>query len=304
MRLYISFIKIATHYNYNAITNRVGIAKFLKGNDWNVVYVRHRNDFQRIKHLITAADLIVVDIQSLFNTGGMRGKRVFMSLVKPTTKTVLLMGDVWPESLKLSTGFDLRISTLGYNLPEYGKNPSIYIPHHVSYKMSFPEKVQQKVLFPVMYDLKNAAGIKRYKSRIELAKHLRDHKGVEFQKESLKNDEYMSLLSSFVACITSIPSDDFQPNLVGKFYEICACGSLLMTYTGPAKTIFESQGFKDGENYIEVNVDNVDDKIDYVLDPKNTSDVNRIRHNGYTLVRETFTIENTMRVFMDALSSI
>jgi len=51
-------------------------------------------------------------------------------------------------------------------------------------------------------------------------------------------------------------------------------------------------GFKDNENYISCTKENVIDKINYICDEKNRKEINRIRLNGYTLVKTNHTIIN------------
>lgn len=108
-------------------------------------------------------------------------------------------------------------------------------------------------------------------------------------KERNKHDycgsRYYSLMNRFLAAFTCCARDD-RPYIVSKFFEIIACGALLIAYDVHVKYQLKQLGFIENVNYISCNLDNIKEVFDYVLDPKNREKINYIRRNGFELSKK------------------
>jgi hypothetical protein len=106
--------------------------------------------------------------------------------------------------------------------------------------------------------------------------------------EVLKNGvylgfEYIKYLNKFLCCFTCCANKNL-PYILGKFFEIPSSGSLLLAFDEFVKDELINLGFKDGENYISCTLENMEEKIRYILNPENLEEINKIRKNGYEFV--------------------
>ena len=74
--------------------------------------------------------------------------------------------------------------------------------------------------------------------------------------------------------------------LVGKFFEICGSGSLLLCHDYGVKDELNSLGFFDMVHYVNINQTNFFEKINWLYDPDNSDKIKEIRENGHNLVLE------------------
>jgi hypothetical protein len=72
--------------------------------------------------------------------------------------------------------------------------------------------------------------------------------------------------------------------VVAKYFEIPATGALLFADGSVAGPLSEL-GFVDGKHYLSATLANVDERIDYVVDPRNNEQIDDIRRCGRQLVR-------------------
>ena len=109
--------------------------------------------------------------------------------------------------------------------------------------------------------------------------------------DGIFGDEYYIYLNKYLCGFTCC-SNKSTPYIINKFFEIPAAGLLLLAYDEYVKNPLMEIGFIDNENYISCTKENVIDKINYICDEKNRKEINRIRLNGYTLVKTNHTIIN------------
>lgn len=95
--------------------------------------------------------------------------------------------------------------------------------------------------------------------------------------------DYIKYLNKFLCCFTCC-SNASTPYIIGKFFEIPSSGSLLFAYDELVKHELKDLGFIDGENYIGCTLKNMEEKIEYILNPDNLEKINQIRKNGYDFV--------------------
>ena len=108
------------------------------------------------------------------------------------------------------------------------------------------------------------------------------------QNDNIRGDDYMKYLNKYLCCFSccSVPH---TPYITNKFFEIPGCGSLLLAHDEYIKEPLQSIGFIDGENYISCNKINLIDKVNFICNPDNINEINRIRLNGYELVKNNHT---------------
>lgn len=102
-------------------------------------------------------------------------------------------------------------------------------------------------------------------------------------------DRYIHYLNKYLVCFTC---ESNRAYLLKKFFEIPASGSLLLTINPFTKKYFVELGFVDGVHYLSATNDNIEEKINFVLDPVNRNIIDTIRKNGYELVKTKHTHVN------------
>ena len=72
--------------------------------------------------------------------------------------------------------------------------------------------------------------------------------------------------------------------LVAKYFEIPATGALLLAADKQVGAAFEKLGFVDGVHYVSVTDEDLEEKIEYVLDERNHAALDLVRRTGQELV--------------------
>jgi hypothetical protein len=76
--------------------------------------------------------------------------------------------------------------------------------------------------------------------------------------------------------------------LVGKFFEICGSGVLLLCNNYGVESQLEAIGFEAGIHYLNINTENHDEVMAFILAPENKDKILKIRENGFNLVKSKF----------------
>ena len=121
-------------------------------------------------------------------------------------------------------------------------------------------------------------------------------------ENNLFGENYIKLLSNYLICYTDELNDN-RPYLVAKFFEIMSSGALLLTTNKITKKYFKNLGFIDGIHYISTTIEDIDKKIEYLLNEKNRKLVDEIRTNGYNEVYKYHTIEHRTKQLDDILNN-
>jgi hypothetical protein len=95
--------------------------------------------------------------------------------------------------------------------------------------------------------------------------------------------DFIKYLNKYLCCFTCC-SNMYTPYIVTKFFEIPSTGSLLLAYDEFVKEPLKELGFIDGENYISCTINNIDEKVNYITNPNNRNEIDKIRKNGYDFV--------------------
>lgn len=150
-------------------------------------------------------------------------------------------------------------------------------------------------LKPKNYPLRFKISKMKYTHPIEVLNHP-TYKKLE---HNLVGQRYVSYINNYLISISTCGSKEFN-YIVSKYFEIPASGALLFAYIEPIKELLTSYGFIDGVNMISFNYNNLNERIKYILDPKNREDINKIRLNGYKLVKRRHTHHTRFYVELDS----
>lgn len=109
-----------------------------------------------------------------------------------------------------------------------------------------------------------------------------NHPGYQNNENKLIDEKYYRKLSEYLCCFTDASKYKY---VLLKVFEICSVGSLLLCDDLIEIELYK-MGFKSNINYISCNKDNLQSKIEWILDKENRPEVNKIRLNGMKLVRK------------------
>jgi hypothetical protein len=126
---------------------------------------------------------------------------------------------------------------------------------------------------------------------------LKKHPG--YESGGTANDCTSSYLTKYTFSFTSgglafasklKPDSKTQYYFIGKFFEIPASGSLLLCNETRVAIELEEFGFKDMINCVFLNASNIKERLDWLFDPKNADQINRIRETGHRFVIENHSL--------------
>lgn len=113
---------------------------------------------------------------------------------------------------------------------------------------------------------------------------------------------YVHTLGNYLACITCDVSAN-RPYIVAKHFEILASGSLLLAHNTHTQPYFKTLGLIDKKNYLMINDQNMQETIDWVLNPANKIAVTNIRMAGYQLALAYHSVQARVDYLMDILNN-
>lgn len=192
--------------------------------------------------------------------------------------------------------------------------PVYFLPHSVAFteNMNFNDHPKIKILLsgrlgksgPSIYPFRYQVHLLSQKDkRIEQLSV--NHKyNIKSDSDNLIHGErYIKVLNQYLACFTCDASAD-RPYIVAKHFEIMSSGSLLLAGNPNTKSYFEKLGFQDGVHYISATMENLNDKIDFILDPDNRELIDTIRKNGYELARQKHTFIQRAQYVIQVLAGM
>lgn len=193
--------------------------------------------------------------------------------------------------------------------PHIEKSRIIWCPHGFTedYLLEFNKNPVNKILLSgavgLLYPLRKYM-VKLQRSELQDKINYLKHPGYklfDYDNHKLKiGKSYSKLLNSHICCFTDCLTYGY---IVSKYFEIPATGSLLLAQN-PQDDKLENIGFQDGINYIQCDQNNIKEKINWVLDPKNKNKVDEIRKNGMMLVRSQHSISHRAVLINDHIDQI
>lgn len=115
-----------------------------------------------------------------------------------------------------------------------------------------------------------------------------EHPGYRSLSHAYTGKAYLNKINEYIASVSTCGSMNYN-YIIAKYFEIPASGALLFAYADPIEQYLKKYGFEDNVNMITFDSNNLTEKIQYVLDPANRDDIDRIRLNGYNLILEKHT---------------
>ena len=100
--------------------------------------------------------------------------------------------------------------------------------------------------------------------------------------EGIYGKKFYNYLNKYICCFV----DTARDYILAKTFEICASGSLLLCSDSNVKTQMKEMGFEDNINYVSCSKENFVEKVKWILDINNISQVNMIRTNGQELIKK------------------
>lgn len=193
----------------------------------------------------------------------------------------------------------LNFNTYGYqlnrwNLPNVQNN--YYFPHSARWLIA-PNKD------PINKILVSGATTEIYSDR-NFVINLK-HPKIDILKKKAINDtnaiyctDFYNYLNKYLCCFV----DTARDYTLAKIFEICGSGSLLLCMNSNIIDIFDKLGFIDGINYITCTRENIIEKIDYITNPINIEEINKIRNRGFEIIKEKHNYEYRYKVFLEILN--
>lgn len=175
-------------------------------------------------------------------------------------------------------------------LPLHDNN--IFFPHSLAYKIEFNSNPINKILASGhlnkdIYPNRQIIYLESKKNK-DIIYHKPDYQGYRLKEQDYDKTygkRYYQLLNKYICCFTDDANKD-RPYIVAKFFEIMGSGSLLLACNELTYHEFKKLGFIDNIHYISCNMDNYLEKIEYILDPNNRENIDKIRKNGYELANK------------------
>ena len=230
-------------------------------------------------------------------------------IVKHSWTKCIYMDDLHQSSSKVKNfrniileKFDYIFTTYAYTFlkfyPTANPDKLIWYPHNINnnFLVEFNENPMNKILLSGGID-KNIYPFRNHVSKLKKSYPIEilGHLGYTNANHKYYGHNYIKYINKYVAAVTCC-SNSNTPYIVNKFFEIPGAGALLLAYDQFIKEPLKELGFIDGENYLSVDYQNFEKKLNFVINPSNRTEIDRIRKNGYVLVWERHTLQNRVKL--------
>jgi hypothetical protein len=221
--------------------------------------------------------------------------------------------DDWmrPNRLICFPLFDTILSTYAYAwdglYPEFaGTKKLVWVPHAASpdFMLPYNPRPENSILMsgtisptsPLRPTMKLL--YERGSYAIAYYEHPGYQRTYDYEKDEAVGRGYAEKINRHRAAFT----DGHRWNyVVAKYFEIPATGALLFAENAVGPQLREL-GFVENENYLPVSKDDLEEKIQYILDERNHEEVDAIRRRGQKLVWERHTTADRARQIDEACS--
>jgi hypothetical protein len=277
-------------------------ADYFKENGWVTKYFTENWNINLDKYDI----ILVWSIQEFDNQRSLK-KECLLKLIElqPNHKYIIL--DYIEDLHHLYRFYTINYSfykkyfstiSKNYILLRYENSINKYFPGCNCY--TIPYSIEQNIipLFnknPINKLLLTGCLSKSYPRRIRISNlkntypiDILEHPGYHTLKHNYTGKLYFNKVNEYIASVSTCGNSQFN-YIVAKYFEIPATGALLFAYIEPIIDDLAKYGFIDMVNMIAFNDDNIEQKIEYILDPKNRDEIDKIRLNGYNLILERHT---------------
>jgi hypothetical protein len=215
-------------------------------------------------------------------------------------KRYILADDLhWPgELMRLRKLFSFAfchavLATYGYALEKFypglaGVKKVVWVPHSASpdFMVPYNRRPSNSVLlsgavsshYPLRQQLKQLHEQGVY--RIAYHPHPGYHCGYDYERAGDVGRGYAERINRHRSAFTDSLCFNY---VVAKYFEIPAAGALLLADDAVRRPL-ERLGFKAFRHYLPVSKENLEERVRYVLDERNHSEVDEIRRRGQELV--------------------
>lgn len=278
--------------NYGWITLRYETMKFMKETDVLVKISKALNSTEEVKTILffRANTFISQNYSQIKNLKNIK-KIIYLDDLHGSME----ISELKQLDPNIFDSFDLILSTYAYCFdkffPRVPKEKIYWFPHSFNeqLKVDYNESPINRMLLCgcvcEAYPMRMKVAELKDKYRIDILEHpkyckakLHDVIGKKFIQ---KLNEYRFV---FTCCL-----NEKIPYLVQKFFEISGSGALLVAYDKWVKEPLKELGFVDMENYISVNEDNLEEKLNFIFDDSKKELLEKIRSNGYNFIHEKHT---------------
>jgi hypothetical protein len=197
------------------------------------------------------------------------------------------------DKLEAFSMFNTILSTYGYVFDQYypeliNTRRIVWMPHSASpdFLLAYNEHPENTILlsgavneyYPMRLRVKALCESGTYP--IVIHSHPGHRCDFDYEIDTSVGRGYAKRINNYRAAFTDSSKYKYS---VAKYFEIPATGSLLLAdraVSGPLRRI----GFIEGVHYIAVSNEDLEEKIEYVLDENNHDELDEVRRNGQELV--------------------
>lgn len=204
--------------------------------------------------------------------------------------------------------FDNKIMTYMYLANNFIKGiiNMFSSPHYINDRLIYKNEPKD-IKISILGHYQNNTYLTRKNIMVNIKKINKELKNcsIECYPKLNTNMYYLTLRKSFASIATTGDNPThYYPYIVSKYFEIPGCNSLLIAHILPEmEEEFKKYGFIENENYIRFNdVKELIQKCNYIFDPKNKEIVEKIRLNGYNLVKNNHLISHRIQNLVKMLN--
>jgi hypothetical protein len=179
----------------------------------------------------------------------------------------------------------------------------VWVPHSASplFRLAFNDRAENAIflsgainnVYPLRQQMK--ALCSKLAGSIVCHPHPGYHCGYDYEHDPRVGKGYAQKINSYRAGFTDALVYKY---LVGKHFEIPSCGALLLAERAVGDGLREL-GFVEDVHYISVSSEDMEEKIEYVLNERNHPELDRIRRKGQALVWERHTTSERAKLIND-----
>jgi hypothetical protein len=207
---------------------------------------------------------------------------------------------------------DVILSTYAYRwskfYPELSSKRAVWIPHSASpdFMLDYNQRAENSIFLSgamnEAYPLRQQMMKLHFEGAYSIAYHRHPgyHAGYDYEANPDIGRGYAEKIQEHRVGVADSPFP-FK-YVVGKYFEIPATGALLLADDAVSEPM-TALGFVENHHYLPASQENLEERIEYVLDEKNHEELDRIRRTGQELVWERHKTSDRARQIDEVCSS-
>ncbi len=239
-------------------------------------------------------------------------KKIYQLLIETNINKSIFIDDIHCLTIDLNIleKFNYKFMTYGYLTDMFLKDIKltniIKLPHYLNNEFIY-KKATKNINISIIGHNRSDGYLTRRKINLKLNDI--NNKLINCKLEGyskVKNAIYYNILNrSYVSIATSLDNPSaYYPYIVSKYFEIPGCNCLLLAHVLPEmKEELKSYGFIENENYLEFkDIDDLINKCNFIFDPKNKDIIEKIRQNGFDLIKNNHLITNRVKTILNIIN--